>query len=175
MQRGRNWMYATAGVQMGPGIEMNVRSHVYIPDAEAGSEQVRSHYQAGTMPQQKKELKLTRNAAAMLLLVLAVILTIFMGTKALEYARLSGKYRDTVTRIESVNTANQNSAQALAEARDINRIRYLATTEYGMVSVKSVETIPVTAPATRAAESYTNGQPANSPFAGGQGIISGSR
>ena len=47
MQREKNMTYATAGVQMGAGIEMNVRSHVFIPDAEAGCEEVRSHYHAG--------------------------------------------------------------------------------------------------------------------------------
>lgn len=175
MQRGKNVMYATAGVQMGPGIQMNVRSHVFIPDAEAGCEWERSHYQAGNVAERKKELRLPKNVAAVLLMVLAVILTACVGAKIQEYAKLSGKYQQTLSRIETINTMNLNSAEALAEARDINRIRYIAATKYGMVSVKSVESIPVTAPETRTAYSQTNGPAANSPLADGQGIISGSR
>ncbi len=175
MQRGKNVMYATAGVQMGPGIQMNVRSHVFIPDAEAGSEQERSHYQAGNDLPRKKEMRLPMNAAFALILGLAVVLALFVGVKAHQYARLTGKYRETIACIDSVNSQNKENAKALAEARDMNRIRYLAATEYGMVSVKSVESIPVVAPATRTEASYTNGLTANSPFAEGHGIISGSR
>lgn len=175
MQRAKNMAYATAGVQMMAGIEMNVRSHVFIPDAEAGSDQERSHYQAGNALPRKREMRLPMNAAFTLILALAVVLAVFVGVKAHQYAKLSGRYQDTLTRIDTINTLNRENAQALAEARDINRIRYLAATEYGMVSVKSVESIPVTAPATRTNASYTNGLTANSPFADGYGMTSGSR
>ena len=40
--------YAVAGVQMQPGMRMNVRSHVYMPDAEAGREDERQQYFAGS-------------------------------------------------------------------------------------------------------------------------------
>ena len=80
MQREKNMTYATAGVQMGAGIEMNVRSHVFIPDAEAGCEEVRSHYHAGYQVVRKKEITLSRNHAAILLLILAGILAATMST-----------------------------------------------------------------------------------------------
>ena len=86
MQREKNMTYATAGVQMGAGIEMNVRSHVFIPDAEAGCEEVRSHYHAGYQVVRKKEITLSRNHAAILLLILAGILALIVGLKAVRYA-----------------------------------------------------------------------------------------
>ena len=51
MQRGKNMQYAMAGVQLAPGIRMNVKSHVRVPDAEAGYESDRTpYYAAETRP-----------------------------------------------------------------------------------------------------------------------------
>lgn len=46
MQKGKNVQYAIAGVQATPGIEMNVRSHVWVPDSEAGYESDRTPFYA---------------------------------------------------------------------------------------------------------------------------------
>lgn len=175
MQREKNMTYATAGVQMGAGIEMNVRSHVFIPDAEAGCEEVRSHYHAGYQVVRKKEITLSRNHAAILLLILAGILTLIVGLKAVRYAETTQEYRTTMNRIESTVKANEKSTEELAKARDSHRIRYLATTEYGMVPADTVESIPVVAPQTRTQNSNTNGLTAEHPFADGYGMLSGSR
>lgn len=174
MQRGKTMAYATAGVQMSAGIEMNVRSHVYIPDAEAGSENIRDYFQAGNQVERKKEITISRNRAAVMLLVLAAVLALVIGIKALSYANLSGTYSDTMERIEAINQQNINSAEELAKARDSHRIRYRATSEFGMVPADAVESIPVVAPQTRPNQN-TNGLTAEHPFADGYGMLSGSR
>lgn len=174
MQRGKTMTYATAGVQMSAGIEMNVRSHVFIPDAEAGSENIRSYFQAGNQVERKKEITISRNRAAVMLLILAGILALIIGIKALSYAQLSGTYNNTMDRIEAINKLNIESTEALANARDSHRIRYRATTEFGMVPADAVESIPVVAPQTRPNQN-TNGLTAEHPFADGYGMLSGSR
>lgn len=174
MQRGKTMTYATAGVQMSAGIEMNVRSHVFIPDAEAGSENIRSYFQAGNQVERKKEITISRNRAAVMLLILAGILALIIGIKALSYAQLSGTYNNTMDRIEAINKLNIESTEALANARDSHRIRYRATTEFGMVPADAVESIPVVAPQTRPNQN-TNGLTAEHPFADGHGMLSGSR
>lgn len=174
MQRGKTMAYATAGVQMSAGIEMNVRSHVYIPDAEAGNEDSRDYFQAGNQVERKKEITMSRNRAAVILLALAAVLALVIGIKALSYANLSGVYSDTMKRIEAVNQQNIDSAEKLAEARDSHRIRYRATSEFGMVPADAVESIPVVAPQTRPNQN-TNGLTAENPFADGYGMLSGSR
>lgn len=175
MQRGKNMMYATAGVQMAPGIQMNVRSHVFVPDAEAGSENQYSYYQAGAVVERKQDVYISRNRAAVIILILFAVLALLVGAKGLQYARLNQRLRMTEIKIQEVKEANLLNAAPLAEARDMNRIRYKATKEYGMVSIHSVESIPVIAPETRGNPSYTNGLTADSPFADGYGMITGSR
>lgn len=175
MQRAKNLSYATAGVQMSAGIEMNVRSHVFIPDAEAGSENSRNYYQAGPVVERKPEITLSRNHAAMLLLVVALIVGVVLGVKALHYAKVTAEYQETLVKIENVVAETAKSAEQLAKARDTHRIRYRATTEFGMIPMDAVESIPVIAPQTRTNNSSTNGLTANNPFADGYGILSGSR
>lgn len=175
MQRVKNMAYATAGVQMMPGIEMNVRSHVFIPDAEAGSEQVRSSYRAESTVERKKEWTLPRNVARMFLALVFVVLSIVVLTKCVQRNNLAASYRTTQASIESTEAENVMMTEKLAEARDINRIRYLASNQYKMVSAASVESIPVTAPVTRPANGNTYGQAAASPFGSGHGMIAGSR
>lgn len=175
MQRVKNMAYATAGVQMVPGIEMNVRSHVFIPDAEAGCDQARSYYRAESTVERKKEWTLPRNVARMFIVALIVVLGAVVLFKCVQRNALANTYAQTRTSIDSVEQSILEQKEELAQARDINRIRYLASNEYQMVSAISVESIPVTAPDTRPANSNTLGQAASSPLAGGHGIITGSR
>lgn len=175
MQRAKNMAYATAGVQMMAGIEMNVRSHVFIPDAEAGSEGYRPSYRPEQVVERKNELTLSRNAAALFLAIVFVIFGALVLHKCVERKALADNLAQTRTRIELVKQNIENQQQALTEARDINRIRYLATREYHMVSAESVDSIPVIAPETRIAYSYTNGLVSGSPLEAGHGMISGSR
>lgn len=176
MQRGKNMTYATAGVQLGAGIAMNVRSHVFIPDAEAGgTDDSRDYFQAGYQVERKPEITLSRNRAAVLLLILAAVLALFIGIKAVRYAGMTDQYRGTLEKIESVNKMNASNTQALAQARDSHRIRYLATTEFGMIPADAVESIPVIAPQTRTHNNDTKGLTAENPFADGYGMLSGSR
>lgn len=174
MQRGKTMTYATAGVQMSAGIEMNVRSHVFIPDAEAGSENIRDYFQAGNQVERKKAITISRNRAAVLLLILAAVLALIIGIKYLSYAEITGTYNSTMERIETINKLNVSSMEELAKARDSHRIRYRATSEFGMVPADAVESIPVVAPQTRPNQN-TNGLTAEHPFADGYGMLSGSR
>ncbi len=175
MQRVKNMMYATAGVQMVPGIEMNVRSHVFMPDAEAGSENQRSHYRADHVVERRREASLSWNACCVFFAALILVLGLCVGMKYAKLSQLTGEYTANQAEMQQTRLSNLQKSEELAQARDINRIRYLASNNYNMVSAVSVESIPVVAPDTRVANDITNGQTASSPLAGGYGIYTGSR
>lgn len=175
MQRAKNMMYATAGVQPVPGIAMNVRSNVFVPDAEAGSEYARSHYRAEKTVERSREKTLSRNVARVFLASLFLVLSLVVIVKCIQRNSLANVYNNTNNTIQQLSLEKEQLGEKLAKVRDVNRIRYLASNEYHMVTAASVESIPVTALATRNANSYTNGQTASSPLADGHGMIIGSR
>lgn len=175
MQRAKNMMYATAGIQQAPGIAMNVRSHVVIPDAEAGNWEQRSHYRAEETVERSRELTLSRNVARVFLVTLFAVMCLFVLCKQIQRNNLAENLTYTKNRIVGQHMELEKLDEQLTKARDDNRIRYAASNDYHMVTAESVVSIPVTAPATRYANSLTNGQTASSPLADGHGIITGSR
>lgn len=172
--------YAAAGVQLAPGICMNVRSHVYMPDSEAGYENDRQQYFA-----QGKETVISRNAPTIptsyAVLLLAVVLGIFaclVGGRLIHRAQLSRSVSENSLQIAQTELSISQLNVDVAKARDSARIAYMAVQDIGMVAASGVESIPVTAPNTRPGsveKQYTSGMLGSSPLSNGLEMISGSR
>lgn len=169
--------YATAGVQLSPGICMNVRSHVRVPDSEAGRNDGPKPFEArgeqksisrhpGTMPA----------AYAMLLLTVAFVL---FGTLVIlrvsEKAALSKDVTALETRIADTIRNNSELTVQVMQARDSARIGYEAVQTIGMIAASGVDSVPVTAPDTRPGNSVYGSQTGSSPLPAELGILSGSR
>ena len=98
MQKGKNALYVTAGLQAAPGVRINVRSSVHLPDSEAGrsfdpdrqpfrAEQVRS------APRESVTVPL--RGAALFLCALFVVFGCLTVSKAARRSELSKRNRRT--------------------------------------------------------------------------------
>ena len=77
MQKGKNLQYVTAGVQAGPGMRMNVRSNVRLPDSEVGGAFVmerQPYYAEQVRPAERRPAAMPLNAALILLCALFLVL-----------------------------------------------------------------------------------------------------
>lgn len=167
-----------AGVQSMPGMRLNVRSHVRVPDAEAGCEAMadrRPYYAEGPVtPTPRLVPTVPRNIAAIFLVALLVgMLTLVL----VRYSKLKG-LNDDINAMERsiVQTLQDNTQLAVEvmEARDSSRICYAAAQNLGMVASNGMDAVPVTAPDTRPYQTHGS-LTASSPLADGRGIMTGSR
>lgn len=171
----KNMQYSIAGVHHQQ--VMQVRSHVYLPDAQvcAETDALRKAYvhDGQVAPQPRKVIKVSRNGA----LIFLCMLFVFFGVQILQrVAQRSAESKGIAAMersIAAVEAENRNLTVQLAQVRGASRICYRAVQELGMVSSAAVEAVLVEAPDTRPgwAANTTPGQP--SPAA--QGLIAGSR
>lgn len=176
MQKAKGMQYAMAGVQMAPNMRMNVRSHVYVPDAEAGCEQegYRKPYYAAQQAERPH---------GPLTVSYRVAIPFLVGLFLLFFGLTAGKLAQRVTLADEIDTMETHISALIVENlvlrnevelnRDQARISYLAQS-FGMVSSNGVDTVPVIAPETRP-QQIENSLTGNSPLPGGHGMISGSR
>lgn len=178
MQKGKSVQYAMAGVQAMPGMRMNVRSHVRIPDAEAGydyQEERRPYFAQGPQhPVSRRSLTIPANIGVIFLAAVFLFFGILVVGKAATRASLSRKISAMEQSIAQTLQDNTQLAVEVMEARDSSRICYTAAQNLGMVAATGVEAVPVEAPNTRPAN-YNGSLTGNSPFPGGLGVITGSR
>lgn len=170
--------YAVAGVQLSPGVRMNVRSHVYIPDSEAGNPDDRQRYYAGGEPEPISRRPVTiRKSFALLLLLAAVLATAgLVMSRMVRMQNLRSVLSRNVTAIEQTESALDALQKDLADARSTVRIAYIAEQQFHMISANAVESVPVTAPDTRTARNiYGSGFQGSSPLPSSLGMMSGSR
>lgn len=171
--------YAIAGVQFQPGMRMNVRSHVRMPDAEAGTPDQRQQYFAEGEPVSvSRQPVMIRRSVALWILTLAVLaVMVFLGVKMGTLGDLRKKLTKAQTDLQATEVSLKEMDVKLADARSPVRISYVAEQEYHMISSKAVEPVQVTAPFTRDEQrnAYNSGSRENSPFSPGLGMISGSR
>lgn len=175
MQKGKNVQYAIAGMQATPGIEMNVRSHVWVPDAEAGNESDRvPFYARQTQRRPARALTVPRYAGVIFLSAVLIACAMLIAGRTSRIKAVS----DQINQMEEtiVRTAADNSQLAVevAQARDSSRICYAAAQSLGMVASTGVEVQYVVAPNTRPVQVNTAAVE-SSPFSIGHGTISGSR
>lgn len=175
MQKGKNVQYAIADVQATPGIEMNVRSHVWVPDSEAGYESGRTPFYAQQIQRRSgRVLTVPCYAGVIFLAAVLIACALLIVGRTSRMKTVS----DQINQMEAaiVRTAADNSQLAVevTQARDSSRICYAAAQNLGMVAATGVEVQYVVAPNTRPMQ--TNTAPMeNSPFSIGHGTISGSR
>lgn len=181
MQKARFTQYAAVGVQAMPGMRMNVRGNVCLPDSEAGTgqEMRQEPYRAASAGRRRPRRHVMVPAWAGVIFLTAVFL-LFGGL-------IIGKMVRRVEVVRSIETMRQEIAHTLEdneeksrqvlEARNSVRICYEAVQRLGMVAATDVQTISITAPLTRPVQPITVTADAqeSSPLSAPEGIMSGSR
>ena len=171
--------YAVAGVQMQPGMRMSVRSHVFVPDAEAGGEDQRQQYFAGANAAKASRGPVTVRWGFAVSLTAAVFLfmAILIGSRAVALDHLRDRIHDDNEQIKYTEGEIEALKEDVADAQDIMRISYVAEQQYDMIYANRADAVPVTAPQTRYErnETYLSGSREGSPLSPDHGMISGSR
>ena len=178
MQKGKYTQYAVAGIPSTPGMRMNVRSNVRVPDSEAGGgmEYDRQPYYAETsqIVSPRRSITIPAHIGVIFLCAVFVIFGTMVLLRACERAELSKRISSMESSISQTIRDNTQLAVEVMEARDSARICYAAAQNLGMVAATGVDAVPVIAPDTRPF-SNGSGPTESSPFSAGHGIITGSR
>ena len=181
MQWGKNTQYAMAGVQAAPGMRMNVRSNVRLPDSEVGcggEAEQREPYYAGEVRRDpaRRTVTIPANIGLIFLCALVLVFGVMIVCRACERARIA---KSISAMEQSISATRQNIAQKekeVAEARDPGRVSYAATHDLNMIDASSVIPVLVEAPDTRPEIRTTVTAGAeSSPYSARDGIITGSR
>ena len=158
MQKGKGVRYSVAGLQMTPGMAMNVRRNVYIPDSEAceSNMQDRRPFRADgvEISQHREPLSLSYRVAIPFLLMLLLIFSGLIAGRLVAKVNLVKTCRETSEQIISLNQSNQELQKQAAAITSYAAISYKAQT-YGLISIHGVESVPVVAPDTRPVQSNT--------------------
>lgn len=140
MPQGRgNAQYAVAGTQSMPGVRMNVRSNVYVPDGDAVE---RASFYAGKEPPARrfKSPTVTRRSGCVFLALLTLAMLLSVAVKLRERSEISKDITRMYQEIAATAVKTQELEKQVIAARDSVRICYLAVQKYGMVSEEGVET-----------------------------------
>ena len=140
MPQGRgNAQYAVAGTQNMPGVRMNVRSHVYVPDGDAAE---RASFYAGTEPPVRRfrSPSVRRTSAVVVLSLLAAFMVMHVAVKLYTRSEISKDISRMYDEIAATQLKSAELEQKVIAARDSVRICYLAVQQYGMVSEDGVQT-----------------------------------
>ena len=171
--------YSVSGVQTPSEGWMHVRSHVTVPDGEAGESWSlgREPYHATEVRRIRRQRSFTVpfNGAALFLCLLFVAFGAAALSKAAKKAEIT---RNIETMEESIVQAIQDTAELsleVAAARDSAHISYLAVQNLGMIDSKTVEAVPVVAPETRPANTVQTLLVHSSFYVARDGTVSGSR
>ena len=178
MQKSRNVQYVAAGVQTMPGITMNVRSNVRLPDSEAGrswAQERQPYYAAQIRPAEKRSMTVPMNAALIFLTLLFLLFGFLVIGKACRRSDISKNISAMESSIAQTERDNENLKIEIDQARDSARISYAAAQSLGMISSAGVEAVQIEAPDTRPFEIKTTVQADNSPHSALDGMITGSR
>ena len=145
--------YATSGVQMGPGVKMNVSIGVRLPDSEAGMEpdDGRKPFQyAAPMPNKAKDPpQMPLRLAVALLCALMIALSVPVIRRVSKTAALQKQLSDVSAQIESLSILIEKQQIQVAEGRQKSVITYAASHLYHLQDPTGVVPEMVTAPDTR--------------------------
>lgn len=178
MQKGKNGLYVTAGLQAAPGMRINVRSSVHLPDSEAGQavDPDRQPFRAGQVASApRKSVTVPLRGALLFLCALFVVFGCLIVSKAAQRSELSKRITAMENDILQTEKENQRLAEQVADARDPARICDVACQKLKMKAPSSETTERVVAPDTRPFETKTAVQADTSPHAALDGMITGSR
>lgn len=178
MQKGKSMQYAMAGVKVMPGMRMNVRSHVYVPDAEAGydaPDERRPYFAENPqMPVSRRSATIPTQIGVIFLCAVFVAFGLMVLNKSIKRAEVSKEISTMEQSIAKTLQDNTQLAVEVMEARDSARICYAAAQNLGMVAATGVDAVPIAAPETRPAVT-ANSLLESSPLSGRYGAITGSR
>lgn len=168
MQKGKNVQYVAAGVQAMPGMRMNVRSNVRLPDSEAGGHTVmdqQPYYAGQVRPAARRPVTVPLNAALIVLCALFLVFGVMILSRASTRAELTKRITGMKNSIAQTEIDNARLRLEVMNARDSARISEAAEQSCGMTASKNVQTIPVIAPNTRPYETKLTVQADTSPIA----------
>lgn len=168
--------YVAAGVQASPGMRLNVRSNVRLPDSEAGcswaeEEAPKPFYAETVRPARRQPVTVSLRTASVLLCALFVVFGVLTLNKAVQRADLSKRITALESAIAETEKDNAELLVQVAQARDTARIGYAAL-QLEMVYAAGVEAVPVQAPDTRPFE--TEPAPGDAVNAAPEALIAGS-
>lgn len=177
MQKGKNALYVSAGLQDVPGVRFNVRSSVHLPDSEAGRvfDPDRQPFRAEhvrTLP--RESITVPLRGAMLFLCVLFVVFGCLIISKAARRSELSKRIIAMEQAIVKTEQDNLVLAAQVADARDPARICDAACQKLQMKAPSSDTTEHVIAPDTRPYENKPITQADVSPHAALDGIMTGS-
>lgn len=181
MQKARNVQYAAAGVQALPGIRLNVRSNVRLPDSEAGTCRVMDqepYYAAHTRALSRRpHITISGRVAAIFLCGLFLLFGMMIVNKASQRAQIAKNISQIQEDIYKTRQENSQLTLDVANARDQVRICYEAVQRLGMIAATGENSVHVVAPETRPfSNNYHLAEAQDpSPLAALPGWISGSR
>ena len=178
MQKGKNVLYVTAGLQAVPGMRINVRSSVHLPDSEAGQacDPERQPFRAERVRSVPREsITVPLRGAMLFLCALFVVFGCLIVSRAARRSELSKRITAMENDIVQTEKENLLLAAQVAEARDPARICDVACQKLQMKAPSSETTEHVIAPDTRPYQNKTVTQADASPHAALDGIITGSR
>ena len=178
MQKGKNALYVSAGVQDAPGMRFNVRNTVHLPDSEAGRifDPDRQPFRAEHVRTQPREsITVPLRGAMLFLCVLFVVFGCLIVGKAARRSELSKRITAMEQAIMKTERENLDLAAQVADARDTARICDAACQKLKMEAPSSATTEYVTAPDTRPFENKPITQADASPYSALDGIMTGSR
>lgn len=171
--------YAVAGVQAQPGMRMNVRSHVFVPDAEAGDRDQRQQFFSGneTVRVSRQPVMLRKSFAVLLIAAALLFVVLSVVSRVVSLNNLRRTLDAESKLIQNTESEMHALNEQLAEAQDAMRIAYMAEQQFNMVFVNRSDAVPVTAPETRydRNNTYLSGSREGSPLSPDHGMISGSR
>ena len=178
MQKGKNLQYVTAGVQAAPGMRMNVRSNVRLPDSEVGGRfamEQQPFYAEQVRPMQRRPVTVPLNAALIFLCALFLVFGVMILNRTSQRAELTKRITAMENGIAQTQIDNARLYLEVMNARDSARISEAAEQTCGMTASKNVETIPVVAPNTRPYETKLTIQADTSPLSAQEAQKIGSR
>lgn len=153
MHKGKNRQYVSAGVQHTPSVIMNVRGNVRLPDSEVGApwyDADQKPFHADTVMEKKRQpLTVPLNSAMIFLCALFVVFSVMTLSRMIRKAEIAKNISAMETSILDIQRRNADLALQVAEAHDLARIGYAATSQLQMTPASEAETIAVHAPDTR--------------------------
>ncbi len=174
MSQARCMQYSAAGIQQAPHVRLNVRSNVYVPNADIHDGEMPEIYQAPAQPRQRSKGPLTVPARSLWFVALALIIFFGypIGKGLIQCGSMSREISTLQTETKKLASDNAYLSEQVQAARDSVRICYRAVHEFKMIAQESQEPIYLIAEPTRAAANYQTAL-SNSPFDSAQ--ILGSR
>lgn len=149
LARNPNMPYVAAGRQDSPYERMSVRSHVYVPDADARADyDGRNVYTAPTAARREP----MRISLKTVVITVAVTLFIFCMLYIAAVSKRAGIYKEAQSIYNEIQSLDREMIvlkEEIAKAQEPNNLRYQASQRLGMINSEGMEPIEIYAPETR--------------------------